>query len=260
VLYIRVALAQMRCEKGDFEGNLRHAEEFAAQARDAGCDVLVLPEMSLSGYCTAASFPDVPQPLDTPWLDRLAALTLKYGLAISAGLVEANPGSKPYITQVLAQDGRITGVYRKVNANGDEAPYYTPGTETPVFTLRTSRGDVTCALAVCADSDRPDLFAEWAHKGAKVILHSSAPGLYTRRTGEASWQAGYDWYKSYLEPTLPNYAREHRMPIVVATQCGATVDEDFPGGSFVFDANGECVAQTPDYHEALLVHDIEIED
>jgi predicted amidohydrolase len=250
----------MRCEKGDFEGNLRRAEALAAQAREAACDVLVLPEMSLSGYCTAESFPEVPQPLDTPWLERLAALTSKYGLAISAGLVEANPEGKPYITQVLAQDGRIKGVYRKVNVVDDEAPFYTPGTETPVFTLATPQGDVTCALAVCADSDRPELFAEWANRGAQVILHSSAPGLYTRRTDEASWQAGYDWYRSYLMPTLPGYAREHKIPIAVATQCGATVDEDFPGGSFVFDATGECAAQTPDYREALLVHDIAIGD
>jgi predicted amidohydrolase len=257
---LSVGLAQMRCEKGDFAGNLRRVEELAAQAREAGCDMLVLPEMSLSGYCTAESFPDVPQTLDTPWLAQLATLTSKYGLAISAGLVEANPDGKPYITQVLAQDGRITGVYRKVNVEGDEAPYYTPGTETPVFTLGTPQGDVTCALAVCADSDRPDLFTEWARKGAKVILHSSAPGLYGRRRDEASWQAGYDWYKSYLAASLPNYAREHKIPIAVATQCGATVDEDFPGGSFVFDANGECVAQTADYQEELLVHDIEIED
>jgi predicted amidohydrolase len=250
----------MRCEKGDFAGNLRHAEEFAVQASEAGCDVLVLPEMSLSGYCTAESFPDVPQSLDTPWLEQLAALTAKYGLAISAGLVEANPEGKPYITQVLAQDGRITGVYRKVNTVGDEAPYFTPGTETPVFTLATPRGDLTCALAVCADSDRADLYAEWARKGARVVLHSSAPGLYGRRTDEASWRAGYDWYKGYLAASLPNYAREHKIPIAVATQCGATVDEDFPGGSFVFDANGECVAQTPDFREMLLVHDIELED
>jgi predicted amidohydrolase len=90
------------------------------------------------------------------------------------------------------------------------------------------------------------------------VLHSSAPGLYGRRTDEASWQAGFDWYKSHLAERLPVYARNHHFPIVVTTQTGATMDEDFPGGSFVFGPNGETLAATPDWREMLLVHEIEI--
>ena len=117
-----------------------------------------------------------------------------------------------------------------------------------------------CALAVCADSDRPALFAAFARKGAQIVFHSSAPGLYTRRTDAASWQAGYDWYKGYLAPQLPGYARAHGLYIAVATQTGRTVDEDFPGGSFVFGTDGACLARTPDYQETLLIHDLILSD
>jgi predicted amidohydrolase len=164
----------------------------------------------------------------------------------------------PFITQVLAQDGQLVGVYRKVHVVEEEAELFSPGTESPVFSLRLPGGELPCALAVCADTDRPDLFAAFAAGGARVVFHSSAPGLYGRRTGEASWQEGFDWYRSYVFERLPIYARDNGLYIALATQTGTTVDEDFPGGSFVFGPDGSCLAGVNDYRETLLVHEIEL--
>ncbi|HMA34680.1 MAG TPA: carbon-nitrogen hydrolase family protein [Chloroflexia bacterium] len=174
------------------------------------------------------------------------------------GFIEHNPGGKPFITQVLAQDGQIAGVYRKVHVAPDEEPWFAPGGATPVFRLRLPGGPLPCALAVCADSDRPDLFAAFAQQGARIVFHSSAPGLYSRRTDAAAWQAGFAWYRDYLFARLPVWARDNGLWIAAATQTGATVDEDFPGGSFVFAPDGTCVAATSDGAETLLVHDVEI--
>jgi predicted amidohydrolase len=257
---LRVGLGQIRCEKGDWVGNLATVEQYMARAHDAGCDVVVFPEMSLSGYCDPRKFPEAVVGLESEWVRRFVELSGRYGVAASAGFIEENgEGGKPFITQVMAQNGEIAGVYRKVHAVDEEAEWFSPGTDTPVFRLRTPGGDVTCALAVCADSDRADLFAEWARKGARIILHSSAPGLYTRRTDEASWWDGYNWYRGYLAKSLPGYAKEHGLHIVVATQTGSTVDEDFPGGSYVFGPNGECKAAIGDFSEGLLVWDVAID-
>jgi predicted amidohydrolase len=256
---VRVALAQIVCPKGEWEHNLRHAAEYMAQAAAQGCDIIVFPEMSLSGYGTPDKFPDLPTSLDSPWIERFAALTAEHGIAASAGFIEASPGGKPFITQVLAQDGRVVGVYRKVNLGEGEPELYQPGSDAPVFPLHTREGEVTCALAICADDDGPQLFADYARQGAQVVFHSSAPGLYGRRTDEQSWRNGYNWYKGRLAERLPLYAREHSLPIAVATQCGTTVDEDFPGGSYVFGADGACLAGTADWQEALLIYDMEID-
>jgi predicted amidohydrolase len=180
-------------------------------------------------------------------------LTAEHGIAASGGFIESNPGGKPLVTQVLAQDGRVVGVYRKNHVVDEEAEWFTPGNEAPVFPLRTPDGELVCALAICADSDRPDLFAAFARQGARVVLHSSAPGLYTRCSTPADWQAGFEWYTGYVGARLPVWAREQRLFIAVATQTGATVDEDFPGGSFVFGPDGTCLARAPDYREMLLV-------
>jgi predicted amidohydrolase len=254
---LRIALAQMRSEKGDWEGNLKRAERYMAQAAAENCHIIVLPEMSLSGYADPAKFPHAVQTLDSPWIEQFIALTKRHAIAASGGFIEANPGGKPYITQLLAQGGRLTGVYRKVHIVDEEADWFSPGSDMPVFTLTLQEKELTCALAVCADDDRPDLFSTFARQGARVIFHSSAPGLYGRRKSEAEWQDGYDWYTDHLAERLPHYARRNRLYIAVATQTGATVDEDFPGGSFVFGPDGECLAGTPNWDEALLIHEID---
>jgi predicted amidohydrolase len=255
---LKIALAQMRCEKGDWEGNLERAERYMAQAADAGCHVIILPEMGLSGYNDPSAFPESVQSLTSPLIQHFASLTARYGIAASGGFIETNPAGKPFITQVLAQDGCITGVYRKIHVVDEEAAWFSSGEVMPVFDLSLWGGQVNCALAICADSDRPDLFKTFAQKGASIVFHSSAPGLYGRRTDEASWWEGFNWYKGYLFERLPSYARENKLYIAVATQTGATVDEDFPGGSFIFGPDGECLAGTDDYAETLLVYELEL--
>src|SRR3954449_11387675 len=107
---VKLALAQMRCEKGDWPGNLARAEARMAEAAAAGCDALVLPEMGLSGYCDPARFPDSVQPLGSPWIQKFVDMASEHGIAASGGFIEANPNGKPFITQVLTQGGRITGI------------------------------------------------------------------------------------------------------------------------------------------------------
>ncbi|MEA2573043.1 MAG: hypothetical protein QOH93_341 [Chloroflexia bacterium] len=255
---LKIGMSQMRCEKGDWEGNLRRTEELMEEAAAQGCEVVIFPEMGLSGYCFDEHYRDAARSLDSPEVQHFVDLTAQYGVAASGGFIEANSEDKPFVTQMLAQYGRVIGVYRKVQIVDEEAELFSPGTEMPVFKLPVGGEELTCALAICADSDRPDLFARFAGQGARVVFHSSAPGLYTRRTDETSWRAGYDWYKSHLGERLPTYARDNRLAIAVATQCGATVDEDFPGGSFVFGRDGSCLACTKDYGEALLVYELDV--
>ena len=257
---LRIACAQLTCQKGDWAGNLARHATWLARAAQAGAAVCVFPEMSLSGYADPAAMPEAVKPLDSPEVAAFVALTATVPVATTAGLITPNPAGRPFITQILAAGGRLLGAYRKVQVVDEEAAWFAPGYERPVFALPLrDGGTLPCALAVCADSDRPDLFASYAAQGVRLILHPSAPGLYGRRTDAAAWAAGYDWYRGYLVERLPRYARAHGLTIAVATQTGATVDEDFPGGSFVFGPTGACLAATPDWRETLLIHTVEID-
>jgi len=249
-----LALAQMRCEKGDWAGNLARTAELMAQAQATGCAVIVFPEASLSGYADYRRFPAAAQPLDSPLVQAAVALTARYGISASFGLLEPNAGdSRPLVTQILAAGGRVLGVYRKVHIVDEDVELFSVALAMPVFDLPVAGATIPCALAICSDSDRPDLFAAFARQGARIVFHSAAPGLYGRRTDAAGWQAGYDWYRGHLAHHLGMAAQANHLPIAVAAQTGATVDEDFPGGSCVFGPDGTLLLAAPDWSETLLI-------
>jgi predicted amidohydrolase len=251
---LKLALAQMRCEKGDWAGNQAAHLRYMAEAEAAGCDLIVFPEASLSGYADYRAFPGAVRPLDSPEVQAFVALTAGYRPAVSAGFVEPNPADpRPFVTQILVQGGQVFGVYRKVHILDEDAPAFSGATAMPVFDLPLAGDPLPCALAICSDSDRPALFAEYARLGARIVFHSAAPGLYGRRTTEAEWWDGFHWYEGDLAGTLGVAAQAHHLPIASVAQAGATADEDFPGGTRVFGPTGQILAALPDYHEGLLI-------
>ena len=60
------------------------------------------------------------------------------------------------------------------------------------------------------------------------------------------------WWRDECRSKLGGYARDNRVYIAVATQAGRTVDEDFPGGGYVFGPDGSCLSATPDWLEGVL--------
>ena len=245
---LRVALVQLCSEKGNIAGNLaRHGAEIEmAVAR--GIDLIVFPEMSITGYIDPARWPDAILSLDSPEIARFLALTRGSGLTAIAGLVEARPGQKPYITQIVAADGVLVAVYRKRHVVEDEADWFSAGPPQPtVFPV----GDVRIGVAVCADIDNPVVYRDCAAAGAQVIVHASAPGLYGEQATR-SWESGHAWWRNECMTKDATHARTNGVYVVAATAAGRTVDEDFPGGGFAFAPDGACLAATADWSAGVL--------
>jgi predicted amidohydrolase len=239
--HVKLALVQMNCPKGRVADNLAVIDRCTGEAAAQGTDVIVFPEMSLTGYIDPGVRPEAILSLDSDAVSRFCALTQRTPMLALAGMVEHNPHGKPFITQIVAAGGRLLGAYRKVNVADDELPRFDPATETPLFTHRGLRFGV----ALCADVGHADLFAEYAERGAKLVLVGAAPGLYGAQQTR-DWQAGFDWWQEECTRTLSASARAGAMHIAVATQAGRTADEDFPGGGYLFAPTGERVAETPD--------------
>jgi predicted amidohydrolase len=244
---LELALAQMRCEKGAIDANLATIQHCLQESASRGVDIICFPEMSITGYIDPTQRPEAILDLSGPEVARFVAMTGQASLTAIAGIVERNPAGKPFITQLVARAGRLLGVYRKRTIAGDEIPWFAPGSAVPVF----SHPKACFGVAICADIDAPDVFADGAGQGAQIVFEAAAPGLYGAQATR-DWRAGYEWWQSECRNKLGQYARDNRIYIAVATQAGRTLDEDFPGGGYVFAPDGSCLAATADWSEGVL--------
>lgn len=244
---LNIALAQMRCEKGAVDANLAAIQTYLREAISRNADIICVPEMSITGYIDPTRQPEAILRLDGPEVARFVAMTRDTSITALAGLVEANPNGKPFITQIVAREGKLLNYYRKKTIITDEVAWFAPGPTITTF----AHPKATCGLAVCADIEDPAVFAENARQGARLIFEAAAPGLYGEQATR-NWQRGFDWWRGECHTKLGQYARDHRVYIAVATQAGRTIDEDFPGGGYVFGPDGACLYETPDWSEGVL--------
>ena len=248
----RALLAALHCAKGDPRHNLRMHEQHLGLAAEQGCDIAVFPEMSLTGSCDPRA-PGSGLPLEAPGVLALARATARHGVAALFGLAERSPGGV-HITQVFARGGAVAGHYRKRHLGEDE-DHFVPGGAPALFGL----DGVPFGGAICAEGGADYPFDEPAAAGAPVVFLCAAPGRYGRRTDEASWRRGWEWWLGHGLRQAVRHASRLGIWVAVATQSGATVDEDFPGLAALVDPSGTVVATTPDWREGALVVEIPVE-
>ena len=109
---IRVGLAQMAPRLGDFEANLEVHLGTVGKAREAGCDLVVFPELSLTGYLLADQVPEIAVPLGDPRLDELRHASVDCDVLV--GLVEDAPGHRFHNVAAYFSGGRLVHTHRKL--------------------------------------------------------------------------------------------------------------------------------------------------
>lgn len=250
----RIALIQQVCEKAAIRQNLNSLSTSLAEATRRKIDIIAFPEMNMTGYADPTRYPEAVIRLDGPEMADFLERTKGFPGLVLAGLIEHNPAGKPFITQVAASQGRILGFFRKVTIIDEEVEWFSPGESVPVFRW----GEMTFGIAICADIHNQKVFAVCKRQGAQIVFELAAPGLYGEQATR-NWQSGYDWWERECRQYLGGYAREHGLWIAVATQAGRTVDEDFPGGGFLFAPGGERVFATRDGSSGAVYLNIDLE-
>jgi predicted amidohydrolase len=254
---MKIGLVQMVCEKGALQKNLDTTASHIIEAVELGVDILVFPEASLSGYANPHRYPDAVVQLNSAEIARFLEMTRGKSMTVLAGILEFNPAGKPYISQVVARDGSIVGVQRKMTLGEEQQgrleDWYSIGERNKVFTHE----DGTFGIAICADLGNSTVFAECARQGADIVFEVAAPGLYGEQATR-DWNAGFNWWKGEILKKLTHYSQKHHYWTTVATQAGRTVDEDFPGGAYVFSPVGECVFATPDGHPGVAYLEVDL--
>ena len=239
---MRLLLTALHCPKGELDVNAARARDLLARGRQSNCDLVLLPEMSLTGYRAEAAVA-----LDAPAVTELVECT-RGGPSLSFGLVEARPEGAPYITQVVAADGRLAVVHRKTGLGEGEAGLFHPGTRGLRFDLHGT----PCAFAVCAEIGTAPPFG----LEATLVLGPAAPGLYgDRRVRDEDWRRGFDWWRSSVIADARRFLPPQAW-LAVSTQAGATDDEDFPGWAALVGPGGTVVAELEDWRDGVLVVDV----
>ncbi len=231
---ITIALAQMDVPVGQPETNLAQARDLAAQAGDAGVDLLLLPELWLHGYDLERG-KEWASPLGEGGFAHMSALAREFGLYLAGSTLERHAGGISNTAVLYAPDGALLGSYRKIHLFRmmQEHLYLTPGEHATL--CPTPWGPV--GLAICYDLRFPELLRTMALAGAVLFL---VPAQWPVRRVEA-------WL-------LLARARAVENELFVAA-CNRVGDDDqvtFPGRSCLIDPWGHALVEGDD-KEGLLI-------
>ena len=228
---MRAALAQLRPEPGDLEANLRRALDTLARCRDA--DLLLLPELFLSGY-ELSEPAAVSIELDGPELAELRAAAREAATAVVVGAAERVEGGIANSAICLSSAGELAGVYRKTHLFGAEADVYLPGSELVTVELEGRR----VGLMVCFDIEFPEVARTLALRGADLLVTISANPVEFRRDHDVFVAAR---------------ALENELPHLYVNRVGEQHGIEFAGSSMAVDQEGDVVAQgVPDAEDLLF--------
>jgi len=234
---LRVALAQIHCPWADPRGNLERMAGWAEQAKSGGAQLVVFPELCVSGICKDERLASVTETLDGPSAAFVQDLALRLGLAVGFGFSEKADGKPCNAYAVAEPDGTLAGVYRKIHLFDvavDAGPVVTES-------ARVSAGDrqvvadidgVRLGLTICYDVRFPELYRALALAGAHVL---AVPANFTERTGRDHW-----------EVLLRARAIENGAYVLAPSQIGGPPDQPAFGRTMIVDPWGTVLAQAPD--------------
>jgi len=253
-MQLRIALAQMLCEKGALDANLEATVRIIREAADRGVDIVGFPEASLTGYVDPSRYPEALLRLDGDIIIRLLAATRDIETTALVGIVELRPAELPYVTQLVIRNGELLGIYRKRTIVDDDLFQYTAGSSAPIFHHK----GLPFGIAICSDLGNEEVFAAAARQGAAIVFELAAPGLYGEQATR-NWQSGFQWWEGECRKYLSTYARTYGIWTAVATQAGRTIDEDFPGGAYLFDPTGRRRFAPPDGSPGVVALSLDLD-
>ena len=241
---LTLALAQVDARVGDLDGNVAIVREQIARARDAGAELVLFPELMLTGY------PPEDLLLKEHFLEAaqeaLAAVAADaQGIVALVGFPERS--DDVYNALAVLVDGAVHAVYRKTLLPNygvfDEQRYFQAGDDAVVVDL----GDARIGLTICEDIWTPGHPAqEEALAGATLILNASASPYYAGKGRQR-------------EAMLVQRARDNLSAVAFCNLVGGQDELVFDGHSVVLDHEGTVLARAPQFAEALTLCTVDLQ-
>jgi NAD+ synthase (glutamine-hydrolysing) len=256
---MKIALAQTNSTVGDLCGNAKRMLAFARRAAESGANVVVFPELSLTGYpprdlLEKESFLERTE----QHLERLAVDAAPLNVTIICGTVTrtgSDTGLPIYNSAAVLHGGRITFRQHKMLLPTydvfDEARYFEPAAKQSPLAL----GDAVYALTICEDiwNDKQywerrrysrDPVEELASAGARILISINASPYHMGKRAQRT-------------EIFAATARHFRVPIVYVNQVGGYDQLLFDGSSFAMNPEGQVIASAASFEEDLVLMDTE---
>ena len=243
----KTALAQFPCRVGNKTYNIGRMARHAQKAKRQKADIVIFPEMSLTGYTIRDLAYDLAEEIPGPSTRKIEKIAKQEGLYIIHGMPERSEKGKAilYNTAVLTGPEGYVGKYRKAHLPThsvfEEKRYFRPGYETPVF--ETNLGKL--GVVICYDIFFPEITRALRLRGAKFIVCISASPAVR---------------KKFFETLILARAIENTCFLAYVNLVGIENGLQFWGGSRLVGPNGTVIAQAKYDEEELTLGDVYYED
>ena len=247
----KIALAQIDPVLGDLEANVHKHVEWATRAEKEGAQLVVFPELSLTGYSIKDMNWDLAVDPVNDARPFKALIDKGKSITIIAGGAEEGPGFGIYNSAFLFEGGTVRTVHRKVYPPTygmfEEMRYFSPGTGVQAFDTHLGR----LGVVVCEDLWHVSLPYLLALDGAQVIISLTASP--TRMGGDR---------EELVAATVNSenhrvYARLLSVYIAFCNRVGFEDGVGFWGGSNLVGAGGETIATAKVFEEDLIVAQVD---
>ena len=248
---MRITLAQIDSRPGELSANIERAERVIAEAVNDGTDLVVFPELSLSGYSIGELEEDVSIPPDDERIAQLAKETKGAGVLLGFAEAQAH-GLHTYNSAAYWENGLLVHLHRKLYlpnyATFEERKHFLPGQTSRAYPVMGGRH--RAATLVCNDAWQPQLAFLAAQDGALILLvpACSAQSMFPER---------YD-SRTYWRNITRFYGRMFQLYVVFVNRVGTEGALRFWGGSHIVDPWGEVIAEADESREHVLTTDIDL--
>ena len=249
-----LALAQLNTRLGVTKANLEKHLAIIREARTAGADLLVFPELSLTGYVlqdlahAVAHTPSADDALFAPLLEA------SHDIDLVVGFVDEGPRHRFYIASAYLSRGEVVHVHHKVYLPTyglfDEGRFFAWGDEIRAFDTRFGR----MGMLICEDfwhASPPYLL--WLDGADMLLFTSASPGRGL--TSEPMLESA-----RWVEHINRAYASLFTVFVAHANRVGYEDGLNFWGGSTLFDPAGELLAKAPFFEESVTYQEVDLRE
>jgi predicted amidohydrolase len=237
---VNVALAQIGCKVGDKKHNIRVMKNEIKRAKRRGANLIIFPELSLTGYSTRDLAYELAEPIPGAATHSLEEVTKKENVYVVFGMPEQSEKAHSilYNSAVMLGPEGLIGKYRKMHLPThsvfEEKRYFRLGYEAPVFDTEIGK----IGLTICYDMFFPEICRLLKLKGAQLIVCISAsPAVRS----------------SFFEVFTAARALENTVFLAYVNLVGVENGLQFWGGSRTVAPNGSILAKAKYDKEDLVI-------